>query len=222
MKKESNDIIVFVALDNTICDGCGAIVNKNEYIQLTRERKRFCLSCADLDYLEFLPSGDACISRRAKKYSTLSAIVMKWTKARRRNERQGILAENKAIIQAENECLDDFEIREKRKKKNAERREIIDKQYVQDFAKVIKLHFPKCPKSVSKIIAEHACKKYSGRVGRSANAKEFDGTLVKLAVIAYIRHAKTEYDSLLMKRVRKKEARRIIQPKIDQVLKSWE
>ena len=221
-KKKSNNIIIFISTKETLCDDCGQTVHKNNYIKLTHERKAYCITCADLDHLIFLPSGDACISRRAKKYSTLNAIVMQWSKSRRRNERQGILAEEEAIKKAEIECLDDFELREVRKIRSAERRKIIDKQYVQDFADVIKLYFPKCPKGINKKIAEHACKKYSGRVGRSANAKEFDKESVKLAVIAHIRHTKTNYDSLLMNGYSKKEARSAIQSTLENVLRNWE
>jgi hypothetical protein len=34
-----------------------------------------CLTCADLDHLVFLGAGDAALTRRAKKASTLSAVV---------------------------------------------------------------------------------------------------------------------------------------------------
>jgi len=47
------------------------------------------------------------------------------------------------------------------------------------------------------VIAEHACQKYSGRAGRSANAKALDEKAITLAVIAHIRHAETDYDNLL-------------------------
>lgn len=219
--KKSNEIIVFISSKDTVCDDCGQLIPKNEYIKLTKNRKSYCMTCSDLNHLVFLPSGDACISRRAKKYSTLSALVMKWSKRRRRNERQGILATEEAIIKAEKECLDDFELREVRKKRNAERRKIIDKKYVEDFAKIIKVLYPNCPKDANKKIAEHACEKYSGRVGRSANAKEFDPEMIKLAVIAHIRHTKTDYDSLLMKGYSKKKARSAIQPKLEKVLMEW-
>ena len=220
--KKSNNILVFISTKEILCDDCGQLVSKNEYIKLTHERKAYCMTCADLDHLIFLPSGDACISRRAKKHSTLNAIVMQWSKSRRRNERQGILATEEAIRTAEKECLDDLELRKVRNKQSAERRKKIDKQYVQNFANIIKLHFPKCPKGINKKIAEHACEKYSGRIGRTANAKEFDTDAVKLAVIAHIRHTNTNYDSLLMKGYSKKEARSRIQTKLENVLRKWE
>jgi hypothetical protein len=46
-------------------------------------------------------------------------------------------------------------------------------------------------------IAQHACEKYSGRVGRSAAAREFDPQAVTFAVRAHVRHQHTNYDELL-------------------------
>ena len=57
--------------------------------------------------------------------------------------------------------------------------------------------FPNCPKGREQAIAEHACRKYSGRVGSSAAAKNLDEEVVKLAVLAHIRHREANYDELL-------------------------
>ena len=46
--------------------------------------------------------------------------------------------------------------------------------------------FPGCPEEDTQEIAGHACQQYSGRVGRSAAAKQFDPTTVRLAVIAHM------------------------------------
>ncbi len=47
-----------------------------------------CLDCADLGHLVFLPSGDAALTRRAKKASRLHAVVVRRAPARKRYERQ--------------------------------------------------------------------------------------------------------------------------------------
>src|SRR5438874_6527677 len=47
-----------------------------------------CLSCADLDRLVFLPAGDTALSRRARKHSPLSAVVVRFSRARGRYERK--------------------------------------------------------------------------------------------------------------------------------------
>jgi hypothetical protein len=46
-----------------------------------------------------------------------------------------------------------------------------------------------------RLIAEHSCRKYCGRVGRSAAVKALDEEAVRLAVTAHVRHAKSNYDN---------------------------
>ncbi len=72
------------------------------------------------------------------------------------------------------------------------------------------------------VVAEYACLKYSGRVGRSAAAKSLDETAVRLAVIAHIRHAETEYDTLLARGYERLEARAHVEGEIARVLAWWE
>jgi hypothetical protein len=52
-----------------------------------------CLHCVGLDDLEFLPAGDALLSRRVKAKSTRCAVVVRFSRSRRRYERQGLLVE---------------------------------------------------------------------------------------------------------------------------------
>jgi hypothetical protein len=49
----------------------------------------------------FLPSGDAALTRRSRKRSGLLAVVAKWSRPRKRYERQGLLGENVALEHAE-------------------------------------------------------------------------------------------------------------------------
>ena len=70
-------------------------------------------------------------------------------------------------------------------------------------------------------IAEHACLKYSGRVGRSAAAKSFDKQAIQLAVIAHIRHAETKYDFFLAKGYDRFDARAAVKDSVDQILMQW-
>jgi hypothetical protein len=51
-----------------------------------------CLSCVGLDDLEFVPAGDALLTRRAKAKSARYAVVVRFSKNRGRYERQGLLA----------------------------------------------------------------------------------------------------------------------------------
>lgn len=180
-----------------------------------------CLACADLDHLEFLPSGDAALTLRSRKYSKLSAVVLKWSRARKRYERQGILIEEQALAEAEEECLKDADVRKRRKLREAERREETDKEYIQRFATRIRELFPGCPAGREEEIAGHACLKYSGRVGRCAAAKDLSPEAVELAVRAHVRHALTNYDELLSLCGDRHEARSMVADKVAGIMERW-
>ena len=126
-----------------------------------------------------------------------------------------------ALEQAEQECLADSEVRARRREREAERREELDSQYVDQFARRVCELFPGCPTERATAIAEHACLKYSGRVGRSAAAKSLDEAAVRLAVIAHIRHAETGYDEPLAQGYERREAREQVRDEIEHVLDQW-
>ena len=98
------------------------------------------------------------------------------------------------------------------------RRAELDHQYVQRFAIRVRELFPRCPSKREVAIAEHACLKYSGRVGRSAAAKSLDENAVRIAVIAHIRHAETKYDELLMRGYERWNARAQVEEGVSRVL----
>jgi hypothetical protein len=62
-----------------------------------------CLRCLGLDDLEFLPAGDALLSRRVKAKSTRYAVVVRFSRSRRRYERQGLLVEPHALSDVQSE-----------------------------------------------------------------------------------------------------------------------
>ena len=98
----------------------------------------------------------------------------------------------------------------------------MDEKYVSEFAGQIQNLFPWCPRKETLRIAEYACEKYSGRVGRTAMAKEFDSQAIVLAVKAHIRHEHTNYDELLMKGWERFTARDQVENKINQTLEKWQ
>lgn len=59
-----------------------------------------CMRCARLDHLVFLPSGDAGLTRRARRESELAAVVVRFSRTRKRYERQGLLVEPTALAAA--------------------------------------------------------------------------------------------------------------------------
>jgi len=212
---------VFISSRDSTCDDCGENLGRGAWITLN-QGAALCLSCADLDHLIFLPSGDAALTRRAGKHSTLSAVVLKWSRARKRYERQGLLVTAATLELAEQECLVDGDARARRQQREAARRAELDQEYARRFATQVRELFPCCPPGREELIAEHACLKYSGRIGRSAAAKSLEESAVRLAVIAHIRHAETPYDAILARGWERREARNKVDEQVRTVLVAWE
>ncbi|HET6149693.1 MAG TPA: hypothetical protein VFH68_19300 [Polyangia bacterium] len=75
------------------CGGTGGLL-------MMEEPGPACLSCAGLSSLEFLPAGDAALSRRAKAESKVYAVVVRFSRSRKRYERQGLLVQPEALKKA--------------------------------------------------------------------------------------------------------------------------
>ena len=219
-QKKPKDIVVFKIVRDSKCSECGEELWRGRLLKKEGDGV-LCMSCADLDHLAYLHRGDAALTRRASEYSTLRAVVVKFSRTRKRYERQGILVEEEGLDRAEEECLADADIREARKAREAERREWLDKKYIDDFASKIRELYPSCPKAAETRIAEHACRKYSGRVGRTAAAKDFEPHAIELAVKAHIRHVHTEYDKLLSRGHERYEARDMVSSELLSTLEKW-
>jgi hypothetical protein len=212
------DLVVVIPLKDWTCAGCGT----QDGSMLVMERSDpLCLTCADLDHLVFLERGDAALTRRAKKASGLAAVVVRFSRARKRYERQGILVEPAALEEAERQCLDDEEARARRRERDRERRADEDVVLRQRMTERIRALFPGCPPVRAAAIAAHTALRGSGRVGRSAAGRALDDEAITLAVAASVRHEDTDYDQLLMSGVERAEARREVRPVADGVLDGW-
>jgi hypothetical protein len=220
--KKTDDLKVFITTRSASCEECGAELGRRAWITMAGEKGCLCLSCADLDHLVFLPAGSAALTRRSRKHSALAAVVLRWSRARKRYERQGLLVEVEALEKAEAECLADSEARARRRERAAERRAVLDQEYIERFAKRVRELYPSCPAGVETTIAEHACLKYSGRVGRSAAARALDTEAVELAVVAHIRHRRTPYDHLLAAGYDRYDARAEVRSSVHAVLAEWQ
>jgi hypothetical protein len=216
-----DEIVVFWIIRDSACADCGEELGKGRFLRIEAERP-LCLRCADLDHLIFLERGDAALTRRASRYSTLRAVVVRFSRSRKRHERQGLLVEERALERAEQECLSDAEARRLARERAVERRHAHDADYVAAFAKSVGERFPGCPGEEQRAIAEHACQKYSGRIGRSAAAKELQPSAVDLAVQAHVRHVHTQYDELLASGVAREDARGRIAEAVAKFLDRWQ
>ena len=73
------------------CAGCAAEVFTGDFIQITRETGIRCATCAGLADLVYLPARDPALTRRAGAHLSRAVTVVKFSRARRRHERQGML-----------------------------------------------------------------------------------------------------------------------------------
>lgn len=198
------ELVVISPTKDFTCSVCGTISGD---LLIMEEPGPVCLACADMDHLVLLASGDAALTRRAKAASRLSAVVVRFSRSRRRYERQGILIEEQGLQRAEAQCLADDEARARRRERDAERRVEEDRELHQRMARQITRQFPGCPADRASAIARHAAARGSGRVGRSAAGRALEPDAVELAVIAAIRHEDTRYDEHLMSGLHRELAR---------------
>jgi len=219
-EERDEEIVVFAITRDSSCSECGVELWKGDFLKMEKG-KPLCMECADLDHLVFLSRGDAALTRRSRKHSRLSAVVVRFSSTRGRYERQGLLVERGALEKAEKECLGDEERRFVARERAAVFREQADARYIAQFAEKIHSIYPGCPHNESQQIATHACLKYSGRVGRSAAAKQLDAEAIDLAVRAHVRHAHTQYDRLLEQGWERSDARAAVADLIDEVMHQW-
>ncbi|MFC4942150.1 DUF2293 domain-containing protein [Pseudonocardia sp. GCM10023141] len=211
------ELLVIMPLKEFTCAVCGGTGD----LLVMEDAGALCLTCADLDMLEFLPAGDATLTRRAKKASGLSAVVVRFSRSRKRYERQGILVEEPALRAAEASCLADEEVRLRQRERDRVRRAAGDVELTARMAAEIGSLFPGCPPERARASAEHTAVRGSGRVGRSAAGRELEERALVAAVIASIRHEDTPYDALLMAGVAREDARARIRDDVDAVLATW-
>jgi hypothetical protein len=148
-------------------------------------------------------------------------VVVRFSRSRKRYERQGILVEEEALARAESECLGDAEARERRRLRDAELRAGEDLTLQARMAAEITRLLPGCPPERAEAIAKRTTLRGSGRVGRTVAGRGLDPEVITLAVIAAIRHQETDYDDLLASGMDRAEARARVGERVDQILDRW-
>ena len=146
--------VVFMNLRDAQCSECGAEIEQGSMLMMEADQP-LCLPCARLDGLEFLPAGDTALTRRAAKYSERTAVVVRFSRARKRYERQGILVEETALEKAEQECVQDAGERAAARARAAVQRGEQDRKLVAQMTRLIAELFPGCPAAEVAAIAEH-------------------------------------------------------------------
>ena len=93
------ELVVIQPLNDWKCHRCGGTGD----LLIMESPGPACLRCAGLDGLELLPAGDALLTRRVKAKSARHAVVVRFSKTRRRYERQGLLVEPHALAEGQRE-----------------------------------------------------------------------------------------------------------------------
>lgn len=91
------ELVVISPLKEWTCASCGGT---GDFL-LMEEVGPQCMTCAEMDHLVFLPAGHATLSRRSRSSSGLSAVVVRFSRSRKRYERRGVLVEEGALTEAE-------------------------------------------------------------------------------------------------------------------------
>jgi hypothetical protein len=86
-------VIIQPLNDEWKCHRCGG----TGHLLMMENPGPACLRCVGLDDLEFLPAGNALLTRRVKAKSTRCAVVVRFSRTRGRYERQGLLVEPRAM-----------------------------------------------------------------------------------------------------------------------------
>ena len=217
---KSKELVVFDILRDSKCEECQSELPKGDFLFL-EDGRALCLSCADLDHLVYLPRGNTALTRRARKHSTLAAVVVRFSRSRGRYERQGVLVEEAALDQAEEECVGDAAERATRREQDKLRRAQQDQDLAARMTETILRLFPGCPPKEASAIAAHTSMRGSGRVGRTCSGRALEADALTAAVIAAIRHKHTPYDQLLMRGYSRMEARDSIRDAVDRVVERW-
>ena len=212
--------VVFQILRDSRCSECGIELEQGSLLWMEPDQP-LCLACAGLGDLEYLPAGDAALTRRAAKHSARTAVVVRFSRSRGRYERQGILVEEPALQRAEEDCELDAGERASERKRRAALLGEQDRKLVLAMARRIREIFPLCPPAEAQEIAGHTAVRGSGRIGRTAAGRGLDEQALMLAVVAAVRHQHTEYDALLASVLDRALARERVRDQVEETLAAW-
>jgi hypothetical protein len=212
--------VVFQNIRDSQCSECGVELPSEGFLAMEAGQP-LCLACAKFSNLEFLPAGDTALTRRASKYSGNTAVVVRFSRTRKRYERQGILVETAALHRAEQECAEDAEERAAARASAVEVRRAQDADLIARMTERLLVLFARCSPAEANAIAKHTAARGSGRVGRTAAGRELEEGALTAAVAAAIRHNHTEYDALLAAGLERGLARERVAERVRAILAAW-
>ena len=219
---KQDDILVFAITKESECAECAVALGRGNFLKIEHDRP-LCMACADLGHLLFLPSGDAALTRRAGKYSTLRAVVLLQSSAQALRTAGDPGGGGRATARGagvSGGCGCGCAGSRSPPRRGAPRRG--GRRVRHQVRAPVGGTYPGCPPREQQTIARHAAHKHSGRIGRSAAAKRFDPGAIDLAVRAHVRHAHTRYDQLLGQGHDRAAARASVAADVARVLEAWQ
>src|SRR5580658_7044178 len=99
--------VVYSLSRTSRCHNCDKKLVPGSIVKLkddNEEREALCRNCSGLTSLELVGKGNQKITKLASKYSQELYVVLKWSDMWKCYERIGILAQPKAIDQAQSEA----------------------------------------------------------------------------------------------------------------------
>ena len=172
------------------------------------------------------PPGDAALTRRVK------AAGEHWIVAEKKGRKVfswGVWAPASTIerIRAELEAERSTESFAKRKVADAKRRETVQAEYVEDFTGAVLTFLAFHPSHselahrLARVVADHATPVGSGTVARTKRIPV--EKRAEAAVIAWMRHQTTAYDSMVVQRVKgkRREVRRMLARRSHELLETY-
>ena len=215
------EIVVFSIVRDTRCAGCGARLGKGRFL-FKENDKACCMGCADLDHLVYLPAGSSKMTRRAKKYSPLSAVVVRFSRTRKRYERQGLLVESAALKRAEEECFSNEELADRRWDDKLNRNSVYTAALVAALTKKIRADLSGCPQDSASEIAEIAAYRTGKRIGRTAGAPDLEQIELPEVVFSWVRVHHTGYDKHRMEGMERETACDAVRSEAARVVRKWQ
>lgn len=175
---------------------------------------------------QFLPPGDAALTRRVKQAGP------HWTVAEKKGRKtfsKGIYAPTTTItkIRADLEIERNTETYAKQKQAQTVRREKAQTHYVDDFQKAVQDFLAFHPShttlanQLAQAVTEHATPVGSGTVARTQRIPI--DQRAEAAVIAWLRHKTTSYDNMPIPRIKgkRREIRRMLAQRSQQLLQRY-
>jgi len=84
------ELVVFWIRRESRCFQCQEVLGSGSLLFLEEEHP-LCMRCAGLDHMVFLSRGNPKLTRLARSYSSRHAVVVQFSRTRKRYERQGLL-----------------------------------------------------------------------------------------------------------------------------------